>query len=180
MAGAEGSEKEPLSLGTSVREPFLSISNDLEPLVVNPQQPKPVFVTEAKGNGKADVSKDDLRRTIGTAPELATVSSAHAEPRITGDGAVQRNSTVPDASEVMGKFLEAGLALLESLSSPPSTSASEGSECSAQIERSLSALFRTDVEDQRPTLVIPLPATVTVERLTTMISGFLRRCAGIH
>jgi len=75
------------------------------------------------------------------------------------------------------RFLEAGLALLESLSTPRRAAVSEASELSAKVERSLSPMFQTDLQNQRPTMVIPLPASVTVERLATAISGFLGRWA---
>jgi hypothetical protein len=71
-----------------------------------------------------------------------------------------------------------GLALLESLSTPRGASVSEGSQLSAQVERSLSAIFQTDVQNHRPTLVIPLPVSVTAERLASVIGGFLGKLAG--
>jgi superfamily II DNA or RNA helicase len=144
--------------------------------VINPEPPKPVVVTEAKGNGKAEASKDDAKRRKGTASDLPTGWSTSPEQRTIEDGAAQRSSA--DAGQAIGKFLDAGLALLESLSTPRSAAVSEVSKRSAQVERSLSAIFQTDGQKHRPTLVIPLPASLSLERLATVIGGFLEKLAG--
>ena len=70
---------------------------------------------------------------------------------------------VPDAA----KFLEAGLTLLESLSSPSSA------DGFGPIERGLSTLLWTDAETRRSSLEIPLPESITAERLARVISGLL-------
>jgi hypothetical protein len=77
---------------------------------------------------------------------------------------------VPDAGQAAAKFLEAGLTLLESLSSPRS-------DGFAPFERGLSTLLRTDAQTRRPTLEIPLPESVTAERLAKAISGLLGNLA---
>jgi hypothetical protein len=41
------------------------------------------------------------------------------------------------------------------------------------IKRGLSTLLRTDAQTQVPTLTIPLPESITAERLARVISGFL-------
>jgi superfamily II DNA/RNA helicase len=144
--------------------------------VVSLEPPKSVLVREAKSNGRA--AGVDSRHRVGIASELPAARSTSVERKTTGDGVVQGSSSaVPDASQALGKFLEAGLAFLESLSTPHRTSVSEGSQHSAQVERSLSAIVRTDARDHRQTLVIPLPACVTVERLAAVISGFLGNLA---
>ena len=145
--------------------------------IVNPVPPKPVAVLEAKGNGNVGAGKDDSRRRVGTPPSLPAVWSAPTERR-TGDGTAPQGSAAHDVSQAIGKFVEAGLALLESLSSPRHAAVSEGSEHSAQVERSLSEIFQTDARNHRPTLVIPLPASVTAERLASVIGGFLGKLAG--
>ena len=45
------------------------------------------------------------------------------------------------------------------------------------IKRGLSTLLRRDAQTQRPTLTIPLPESVTAERLARAISGFLGNLA---
>ena len=145
--------------------------------VVNPEPPKPLTEPVAKGNGRGAVRNEDSRGRMTTGSELSATWSASAERRTTGDGIAQQSSAVPDASQAFGRFLEAGLALLESLSNPRRAAVSEASELSAKVERSLSPMFQTDLQNQRPTMVIPLPASVTVERLATAISGFLGRWA---
>jgi len=145
--------------------------------VVNPEPPKPLTEPVAKGNGRGAVRNEDSRGRMTTGSELSATWSASAERRTTGDGIAQQSSAVPDASQAFGRFLEAGLALLESLSTPRRAAVSEASELSAKVERSLSPMFQTDLQNQRPTMVIPLPASVTVERLATAISGFLGRWA---
>jgi hypothetical protein len=82
------------------------------------------------------------------------------------DGA-QSGLFAPDAGQAAAKFLEAGLTLLESLCPPRSA------DGIGPIERGLSALLRTDAQTRRSTLEIPLPESVSAERLAKVISGFL-------
>ena len=69
-------------------------------------------------------------------------------------------------------FLEAGLKFIESIASQgaagSSTDAPEG-----RLEQLLSGLFRHDTQTNRPALSIPLPASLTQERLATAISGLV-------
>ena len=145
--------------------------------IVTPVPPKPVVVTAAKGNGKAVAGGDGSRRPAGTADQLAAAWSRSAERGTTGNAEGQRGPGAPDPRQAIGKFLEAGLMLLESLSTSPSPSVSERAPGAAQVERALSAIFQTDVQNHSPSLVIPLPASVTVERLTNVIGGFLAKLA---
>ena len=78
---------------------------------------------------------------------------------------------VPDAGQAAAKFLEAGLTLLESLC-PPCNADGTG-----PIERGLSTLLRTDAQTRRSTLEIPLPESVSAERLARVLSGFLGKLA---
>src|SRR5207244_10650659 len=82
-------------------------------------------------------------------------------------------SFVPDTSQAPAQFLEAGLTLLESLSSPCSADVARAGDVFEPIKRGLSTLLRRDAQTQRPTLTIPLPESVTAERLARAISGFL-------
>jgi hypothetical protein len=84
------------------------------------------------------------------------------------DGDAESTSFVAGPSQAAAQFLEAGLTLLESLSSP--RSADVGLE---PIKRGLSTLLRRDAQTQGPTLAIPLPESITTERLARVIGGFL-------
>jgi hypothetical protein len=129
-------------------------------------------VGRPKRNGAAPRGKEDPRRRVGGSSELS------AERRTAGDGVVPRGSALPEAGEAVGKFLEAGLALLESLSAPQGISVSDGSEHSRKLNEASRPCSKPMHKTQRATLVIPLPASVTVERLASALSGLLGRWAG--
>jgi hypothetical protein len=92
----------------------------------------------------------------------------------TRDGDARSGLFVPDARQAVSKFLEAGLSLLESLSSP------SGADSFGPIERGLATLLRTDAQTRRPTLEIPLPESITAERLARVITGFLGNLTRPH
>jgi superfamily II DNA or RNA helicase len=140
--------------------------------VLTPEAPQPVAVTEAKGNGKA-VAKDGYARGGPTliGPQFPVDGTRPVAQNATQDSNAASGSFVPDAGQAIAKFLEAGLTLLESLSSP------RGADRSGPIERSLSTFLRTDSQTRRSTLEVPLPESVTAERLARVISGFLSNLA---
>jgi len=92
----------------------------------------------------------------------------------TQDGDARSSLFVPDARQAVSKFLEAGLTLLESLSAP------SGADGFGRIEHGLSTLLRTDAQTRRPTLEIPLPESITAERLARVITGFLGNLTRPH
>ena len=140
--------------------------------VLTPEAPQPVAVMEAKQNGKTAVRN-------GHPPGGSTVTGLQLP--VDGTMLVAQSATqvdnaqsgllVPDAGQAAAKFLEAGLTLLESLSSPRSA------DGIGPLERVLCTLLRTDAQTRRPTLEIPLPESVTAERLARVISGFLGKLA---
>jgi superfamily II DNA or RNA helicase len=67
-------------------------------------------------------------------------------------------------------FIEAGLAFLESIAA--STGNGRSDQCGDT--HPLSALFSRDPRTGRPILSIPMPASVTEERLAEAVTGFLR------
>jgi len=136
--------------------------------VLTPEAPQPVAVMEAKRNGNAAAKNVDARGgPTGTKPQLPADGTMRVAQNPTQDGDARSGLFVPDAKQAVSKFLEAGLTLLESLASPG------GADGFGPIERGLSRLLRTDAQTRRPTLEIPLPESITAERLARVITGFL-------
>jgi len=81
---------------------------------------------------------------------------------------------VGDLTRAAATLLEAGLKLLESLT-PPKTMAAAAASGIPPLEKAISGLLRTDPQTNRPMLAIPLPETLTVERLAGAIGGLLSR-----
>jgi superfamily II DNA or RNA helicase len=142
--------------------------------VLTPESPQPVTVTEAKRNGKTAV-KNGYPRGLpaGTRPQFPVDGTMPLAQSVTQGGDAESASFVPDPSLAAARFLEAGLTLLESLSSPCSAEVARATEGFEPIKRALSTLLRRDAQTQRPTLAIPLPDSITAERLARVISGFL-------
>ncbi len=146
--------------------------------VLTPVAPQPVVVTEVKRNGKTAAKNGDARgHTAGKRPRLPVDPTIPLAQSATEDGAADPASFVSDPSLAAARFLEAGLTLLESLSSPYSADVARATQGVGPIKRGLSTLLRRDTQTQRPTLAIPLPESITVERLATAISGFLGNLA---
>jgi SNF2 family DNA or RNA helicase len=139
--------------------------------VLTPEAPQPMAVTEAKRNGTAAKNGNVREGPTATRPQLPADETMLAAQGATPNVHAQPGLLVPDAKKAAAKFLEAGLTLLESLSS----------SCSADgfgpIERGLSTLLRTDAETRRSSIEIPLPESVTAERLARVISRFLGNLA---
>jgi hypothetical protein len=104
--------------------------------VLTPEAPQPVAVTKAKRNGKA-VANDGYARGGPTPPSRVDRTMPVAQ-NATQDSYAHSGSFVPGAGQAVAKFLEAGLTLLESLSS------SRSADRSGLIERSLSTFLWTD------------------------------------
>src|SRR6266478_3641859 len=143
--------------------------------VLTPAELQPAAVMEAKRNAKAATKNADARGIpTGTGLELpadGTMRVAQGPPQ---DGDARSSLFVPDARQAVSKFLEAGLTLLESLSAP------SGADGFGRIEHGLSTLLRTDAQTRRPTLEIPLPESITAERLARVITGFLGNLTRPH
>jgi hypothetical protein len=110
----------------------------------------------------------------GQGPQLPADGTTRVAQNPTQDGDARSGLFVPDARKAVSAFLEAGLTLLESLSSPG------GADGFGPIERGLSTLLRTDAQTRRPTLEIPLPESITAERLARVITGFLGNLTRPH
>ena len=146
--------------------------------VLTPEAPQPVAVAEAKRNGKTAVKIGYARGLpAGTRPQFPVDRTMPLAQSVTQDGDAESASFVPDPSQAAGKFLEAGLILLESLCSPCSAEVARAREGFEPIKRGLSTFLQRDAQTQRPTLAIPLPDSITAERLARVISGFLGNLA---
>src|SRR2546425_376471 len=143
--------------------------------VLTPEAPQPVAVMGAKRNAKAATKNADARGIpTGTGLELPADGTMRVAQGPTQDGDERSSLFVPDARQAVSKFLEAGLTLLESLSAP------SGADGFGRIEHGLSTLLRTDGQTRRPTLEIPLPESITAERLARVITGFLGNLTRPH
>ena len=144
-------------------------------LLLTREAPQPAAVMEAKRNGKATAKTGHtLGGPPGTGVQLPEDGTMRVAQGATQDHDAQSGLAVQDARQAVSKFLEAGLTLLESLSSPSSTGGL------GPIERGLSALLRTDAQTRHPTLEIPLPESITAERLARVIAGFLGKLTRPH
>jgi len=146
--------------------------------VLTPAAAQPVVVTGVNRDGKTAAKNGDARRNPpGKRPQFPVAPTTPIAQSATEDGAAESASFVADPSQAAARFLEAGLTLLESLSSPCSADVVTPTQGFGPIRRGLSALLRRDSQTERPTLAIPLPESVTVERLARAISGFLGNLA---
>jgi SNF2 family DNA or RNA helicase len=143
----------------AVKEIFADQPGRPKPIIDStPPQPIPVVAATAPIPAQA-------AETIAT-PSLAVA------PGETGSG----TSAVPAAGlsafeKAAAGLIEAGLAFLESIA------ASAGNGQSAHLgdtQHPLSALFSREPRTNRPILSIPLPASVTEERLAEAVTGLLR------
>jgi superfamily II DNA or RNA helicase len=146
--------------------------------VLTPEAPQPVAVAEAKRNGKTALKNGHARGlSVAARPQFAVDQTMPLAQSVTQDGDRESASFVPDASQAAAQFLEAGLTLLESLSSPCRADLARTTGGFEPIRWGLSTLLRRDAQTERTTLAIPLPESITAERLARVISGFLGNLA---
>ncbi len=69
-------------------------------------------------------------------------------------------------------LFEAGLRFIESIASGTAASSSAGSS-GGRLDQPMSRLFTRDARTNRPALTIPLPESITQERLTGALSALL-------
>jgi hypothetical protein len=109
--------------------------------VLTPEVPQPVAVMEGKRNGKAAAKNTDTCGSpTGAGPQLPADGTTRVAQSATQHGDVQSGLVELDARQAVSKFLEAGLTLLESLSSP------SGADGFGPIEGGLSTLLRMDAQ----------------------------------
>jgi hypothetical protein len=73
-------------------------------------------------------------------------------------------------------LLEAGLRFLETLAAPAAMAV--GGSSVSPIERFLASAVQTDPRTGQPVLSIPMPATITRERLAGALAGLLGALGG--
>lgn len=151
-----------------------------------PGRPKPIISSEAPA--PVQVAEAERAQKIAARPAFAAASASEAgarsettpatanakKPESPG-GALPAN-LAPEVTQAAAKLLEAGLNFLESLA-PPAAGVANVSDHSKKLARSFSSLLQTDPQSQRPVLTIPLPESLTAERLGRAISGFLNKLA---
>ena len=147
--------------------------------IISPAAPAPMQVSEAE-KAQNTAAPADLGRVV-SAPVLA-VSEAPASSSVVGKPESRDDSlpstAIPELGQAAAKLLEAGLNFLETLA-PPAASAAKLTDHSKTIERALSSLLRTDPKSQRPVLNIPLPESLTPERIAGAVGGLLNKLAGL-
>lgn len=147
--------------------------------IISPAAPAPMQVSEAE-KAQNTAAPADLGR-VGSAPVLA-VSEAPASSSVVGKPESRDDShpstAIPELGQAAAKLLEAGLNFLETLA-PPAASAAKLTDHSKTIECALSSLLRTDPKSQRPVLNIPLPESLTPERIAGAVGGLLNKLAGL-
>jgi superfamily II DNA or RNA helicase len=105
------------------------------------------------------------------APSTMTVPDAgHSVTQQIEPPKVQSPEGEPLARAAAG-FLEAGIRFLETLASPPG-SGSDGNSGSP-IQRWLSTAVQTDPRTNQPVLTLPLPQSITRERLAGALAGLM-------
>jgi hypothetical protein len=141
-----------------------------------PGRPKPII--DSAPSQPIPVVAATTPRPAAGAPTPAQSADTAATPSVvvalgeagSGTSAVPRVGLGPFERAAAG-LIEAGLAFLESIA------ASAGNRRSAHhsdTQHPLSALFSRDPRTNRPMLSIPLPGSVTEERLARAVAGFLR------
>jgi superfamily II DNA or RNA helicase len=145
---------------------------------ITPELPAPIAMTGAEQNrGPTTKSGSADGRSAGRKSELREARTIPAAGSVTQDAGSHERSTLPDPGQAAAKFLEAGINLLESLSAPASPGEQRATDRFGAIRRGLSSLLRTDSETKRQSLDIPLPESISVERLAGVIGGFLGNLA---
>lgn len=145
--------------------------------IISPEAPAPVQVAEA---GKAHMAA--AQQDVAAPP--ATQHGARCEPTPAIPEAKKPQSPVealpahlaPEVTQAAAKLLEAGLNFLESLAAPPS-GVTNVTDHSKQLARSFSSLLHTDPRSRRPVLTIPLPESLTAERIGHAMGGLLNKLA---
>jgi superfamily II DNA or RNA helicase len=156
----------------AVKEIFADQPGRPKPIIDSaPPQPAPV-VTAAAPTPIAPTSPPIPVQSaeIGAAPSLVVALGKTGS----GTSSVPRAETGYVQKGVAG-LIEAGLAFLESIAASTRNRQSTHAD---DTHQSLSELFSRDPKTNRPILSIPLPASVTEERLTNAVAGFLRALRG--
>jgi hypothetical protein len=110
------------------------------------------------------------RLPISAAPVAAPAVAATAPERVPGGRLAESVPPEPDLRQAAAALLEAGLTFLESLVGSQAAAPGDG-----PLGRALSSLIRTDPGTQQRTLAIPLPESLSVDRVAGALGGLLGR-----
>jgi superfamily II DNA or RNA helicase len=127
-----------------------------------PARPKPII------DAAAPVP---LKPVAASAPQLEAPAAAIGTAAPDARAAGERPATGGIEMAATG-WIEAGVRLIESIAGSGSTGSSSGASGSP-LEEILSGLFTRDTRTNRPVLSIPLPESLSQERLTAAISGLV-------
>jgi SNF2 family DNA or RNA helicase len=163
-----------------IKEVFCDQSRHAEPKpIISPEVPAPVEVAEVE---KTRETATQPALTQAVSAEVVALSGATAPmPNAQGSspGADSHPTTsVPDVGQAAAKLLEAGLIFLETIA-PPAPGTARSTDPVKVIERALSSLLRVDAQTQRPVLNLPLPESLTAERMAGAISRLLGKLAAV-
>ncbi len=152
-----------------------------------PSRPKPIPSPEPPVPVPAATMEKTQETAIGSggastkSPEAAAESGALASLPVPQEPAAATDerftATVPDVGQAAAKLLEAGLSFLETIALP-GTGAARSTNYSRIIERAFSSLVRADPQTQRRVFTLPLPESLTAERVANAVSGLLSRLGG--
>jgi len=161
-----------------IKEVFSDQSGRPRP-IISPEAAGPVGVEEAEKTRKTAVPPARTPLSPAEAVPQAGAARPMSDTQESSPRADSRTSPiVPDAGQAAAKLLEAGLNFLETIA-PPAPGAASSADRLKPIERTLSALLRTDAQTQRPVFTVSLPESFTTQRLAGVISGLLNKLAGV-
>jgi hypothetical protein len=138
-----------------------------------PDRPKPGI------DHAASVPLKVMAATATAASNVNPQAAAPDEPGAAPPSVVPPMATVPDAGDrgvatAAAGLFEAGVGFIESLARDRAA----GSPSGSRLEQLLSGLFTRDANTNRTTLSIPLPESLSQERIAAAISGLANALAG--
>jgi superfamily II DNA or RNA helicase/predicted nucleic acid-binding Zn finger protein len=129
-----------------------------------PSRPKPVIDDAPAGPGLSKPLAGVVPEPAASFAVLSPVSDVNAAAGNTdGGGGIEKAAA---------GLVEAGVKFIESITSEGSARSS-GEGAASRFQQTLSGLFTRDAQTNHPVLSIPLPESVTQERLVTAISGLV-------
>jgi SNF2 family DNA or RNA helicase len=144
----------------TVKEIFAEQPNRPKPIIDNP--PAPVAFTQNAG------SLQELAPALPAATVRAAIGESPAPGHASGHSGIQMAAA---------SFIEAGLRFLETIGSGDGAGRADAASASG-VDRLLAGLFTRDARTDRPVLSIPLPESVTQERLSGALSAVLSAFGG--
>lgn len=147
--------------------------------IISPQAPTPVVVAEAAKMRETAIQPSPApvisAQMITQSGEPASMPAAQ-EPTVAAGS--RPTPLAPDARQAAANLLEAGLTFLETIALP-AAGTRRATDHSKIIAHAFSSLLRIDPQTQRPVLTLPLPESLTAERVAGAISGLLSKLSGV-